>query len=91
MCGAGVLGGVEEEVVAAILARGRWSVPGALAGGTRGPRAPLWVVISAGARTHPTLLVHHPLGWCPGPVVRGIAPGTQPMGRGGEYSACDVM
>ena len=39
--GVGVLGGEEGEVVPAVLARGRWSIPEALAAGTRGPRAPL--------------------------------------------------
>ena len=77
---------MEGEAVPAVLSRDRWSVPGALAAGTRGPRAPLGVVLGAGARVHPTLLVHHPLGWCPGPVVGGFAPGTQPVSRAGEYS-----
>ena len=89
VCGAGVLGGEEEEAVPAVLARGRWSVPEALAAGTRGPRAPL--LLSAGARVHPTLLVHHPLEWCPGPVVGGFAPGTQLVSRAGEYSGCGVV
>ena len=77
---------MEGEAVPAVPSRDRWSVPGALAAGTRGPRAPLGVVLGAGARVHPTLLVHHPLGWCPGPVVGGFAPGTQPVSRAGEYS-----
>ena len=75
----------------AVLARGRWSVPEALAAGTRGPQAPLGVVLSAGVRVHPTLLVHRPLGRCLGPVAMGFAPGTQPMGRAGEYSVCCVV
>ena len=74
-----------------VLARGRWPVPEALAASTSGPRAPLGVVLSAGARVHPILLVHHPLGRCPGPVVRGFAPGSQPMGRVGKYSGCGVV
>ena len=82
---------MEGEAVPAVLSRDRWSVPGALAAGTRGPRAPLGVVLGAGARVHPTLLVHHPLGWCPGPVVGGFAPGTQPVSRAGEYSGCVVL
>ena len=82
---------MEGEAVPAVLSRDRWSVPGALAAGTRGPRAPLGVVLGAGARVHPTLLVHHPLGWCPGPVVGGFAPGTQPVSRAGEYSGCGVV
>ena len=82
---------MEGEAVPAVLSRDRWSVPGALAAGTRGPRAPLGVVLGAGTRVHPTLLVHHPLGWCPGPVVGGFAPGTQPVSRAGEYSGCGVV
>ena len=82
---------MEGEAVPAVLSRDRWSVPGALAAGTRGPRAPSGVVLGAGARVHPTLLVHHPFGWCPGPVVGGFAPGTQPVGRAGEYSGCGVV
>ena len=82
---------MEGEAVPAVPSRDRWSVPGALAAGTRGPRAPLGVVLGAGARVHPTLLVHHPLGWCPGPVVGGFAPGTQPVSRAGEYSGCGVV
>ena len=82
---------MEGEAVPAVLSRDRWSVPGALAAGTRGPRAPSGVVLGAGARVHPTLLVHHPFGWCPGPVVGGFAPGTQPVSRAGEYSGCGVV
>ena len=82
---------MEGEAVPAVLSRDRWSVPGALAAGTRGPRAPSGVVLGAGARVHPTLLVHHPFGWCPGPVVGGFAPGTQPVSRAGEYSGCVVL
>ena len=75
----------------AVLSRDHWSVPGALAAGIRGPRAPSGVVLGAGARVHPTLLVHHPFGWCLGPVVGGFAPGTQPVSRAGEYSGCGVV
>ena len=82
---------MEGEAVPAVLSRSRWSVPGALAAGTRGPRAPSGVVLGAGARVHPTLLVHHPFGWCPGPVVGGFAPGTQPVSRAGEYSGCAAV
>ena len=82
---------MEGEAVPAVLSRDRWSVPGALAAGTRGPRAPSGVVLGAGARVHPTLLVHHPFGWCLGPVVGGFAPGTQPVSRAGEYSGCGVV
>ena len=82
---------MEGEAVPAVLSRDRWSVPGALAAGTRGPRAPSGVVLGAGARVHPTLLVHHPFGWCPCPVVGGFAPGTQPVSRAGEYSGCGVV
>ena len=94
--GRACLGGEEGEVVPTVLARGRWSVPEVVAAGTRGPRAPLGVVLSAGAHVHPTLLVHHPFRRCPGPIVRGFAPGTQPMGRAAEYSRfggvwCGVM
>ena len=87
-------GGEEGGAVPAVLSRDRWSVPGALAAGTRGPRAPLGLVLGVRARVHPTLLVHHPLGWCPGPVVGGFAPGTQLVGRAGEYSGavwCGVV
>ena len=83
---------MEGEAVPAVHSRDRWSVPGALAAGTRGPRAPSGVVLGAGARVHPTLLVHHPFGWCPGPVVGGFAPGTQPVSRAGEYLVwCGVV
>ena len=82
---------MEGEAVPVVLSRDRWSVPGALAAGTRGPRAHSGVVLGAGARVHPTLLVHHPFGWCPGPVVGGFAPGTQPVSRAGEYSGCGVV
>ena len=82
---------MEGEDVPAVLSRDRWSVPGALAAGTGGPRAPSGVVLGAGARVHLTLLVHHPFGWCPGPVVGGFAPGTQPVSRAGEYSGCGVV
>ena len=83
--GAGELRGEEGEVASAVLSRDRLSFPGALAAGTRGPRAPLGVVFCLGARLHATLLVHHPRGWCSGRVVGSFAPGTQPMGRAGEY------
>ena len=89
---AGVLGGREGEAVPAVLASGGMSVAETLAARTRGPWALLGVVLSAGARVHPTLLVHHQLGWCLGLVVRAFAPGTQPMGRDREYSAwCGVV
>ena len=89
--GQGCRGGEDGEAVSNVLSTDRWSNPGALAAGTGEPRAPLGVVLGGGARVHPTLLVHHPLGWCPGPAVGGFAPGTQPVGRGGEYSRCGVV
>ena len=50
------------------------------------------MVLSAGAHIHPTLSVHHPREWRLGPVVRGFAPGTQSVGRAGEYSVwCGVV
>ena len=47
------------------------------------------MVLSAGARIHSTLLVHAAKA-VPG-LVGGFAPGTQPMGRAGEYSGCSVV
>ena len=59
--------------------------------GTRGPQAPFAVVLSAVARVHPTMVVCHPLGCCPGPVVGGFALGTQPLCRAEEYLGCGVV
>ena len=91
VCGVGVLGVEEGGVVPAVLARGRWFAPEALAAGTKGPQGPLGVVLCAGVRVHPTLLVHHPLRLCPGPVVGAFAPGTKRMGRAEEYLGCGVV
>ena len=89
--GQGRWGEEEREAVPAVLSWDQCSVPGALAARTRGPRAPSGVVLISGVRVHPTRLVHHPLGWCPRPVVGGFAPGTQPVGRAGEYSGCGLV
>ena len=89
----GLAGGKGAEVVLTVLARGRWSIPEALLAGTRGPRALFAVILSVGAHVHPTLLVHHLLGLCPGPFVKGFALDTHPLGknRGVPMVWCGVV
>ena len=45
------------------------------------------LVLSDGARVHPTLLVHYSRA-VPGPCRVGCTTGTQLVGRAGEYSGC---
>ena len=49
--------------------------------GVRGLRAGAW---HWGVRT-PNTISTPPIGICPGPIVRGFSPGTQPMGRAAAY------
>ena len=89
MRGAGVLG-EEGEAIPAVLTRGRWPFPKPrrpVLGGRGLPGAGVW---HWGVRTADTVSTP-PIGWFPGPVVQGFAPGTQPMGRAGEYSGCVVL
>ena len=47
------------------------------------------MVLSSGARVHPTLLVHHPREWRPGLVE--WASHQHPAHRAGECSGCGVV
>ena len=49
------------------------------------------MVFGTGACAHPTLLVHRPRGGARALSGRASHPGTQPMGRAGEYSCCVVL
>ena len=82
----GRMWGRGAEAVPAILARGRWLFPKPkrpVLGGRGIPRAGVW---HWGVRT-PETVSKPPKGRCPGPVVWGFAPGTQPMGRAGECTS----
>ena len=73
----------------AVLARGRWPFPKPrrpVLGGWGFPGVGVWHWGMHTPHTGST----PPRGWCPGPVVRGFAPGTLPMGRAGEHSGCGV-
>ena len=73
-----------------VLATGHWPFPmprRPVLGGRGIPGVGVW---HWGVRT-PDTVSTPPRGWCPGPVVRGFAPGTQPMGRAGEDSGCGVV
>ena len=68
-----------------VLARGCWLFPmlrRPVLGGCGIPGVGVW---HWGVRT-PDTVSTPPVGWRPGPIVRGFTAGTQPMGRAGEYS-----
>ena len=78
------------EAAPAILASSRWPFPKPrqpVLGGREIPRVGVW---HWGVRT-PDTVSTPPSGWLPGPVVRGFAPATQPMGRPEEYSGCGMV
>ena len=62
---------MEGEAVPAVLSRDRWSVPGALAAGTRGAAGSRGMALGIGTCAHPTLLVHRLLA-VPGPCRPGL-------------------
>ena len=67
------------EVVLAVLARRRWPLPKPrrpVLGGCEICGVGVW---HWGVRTPDTVGTSR-RGWCPGPVMRGFAPGTQSMG-----------
>ena len=88
--GGGDAGGEEGDAGPAVLSGGRspFQEPWRPVLGGRGlPGGGVWHSSVCTADTVST----PPIGWCPSPVVRGFAPGTQPMGRAGEYSGCGVV
>ena len=83
-------GGEEGEARSAVLYWGSLTVPRAKAAGTRGRGVPgdgawHWDVRAPNTVSTP------PIGSARALSSGGFAPGTQPMGRAGEYSGCGVV
>ena len=78
------------EAVPAVLSRVAGQFPRPRRPVLGGCRIP-WVVVQHLSVRAPDTVSTPPRAWRLGPVVPGFAPGTQLMGRAGEYSGCSVV
>ena len=87
--GVGVVCGGDKERLLRRLLKGLLTGSRGIGGWYYGGRGIPGLVLNARACIHPTPYTAQ--GRCPGPTVGGFAPGTQPVGRAGEYSGCGVV